>query len=471
MEEQSAAASRGSRDAGVPSLAGWRASAGYALFLLVLTSTSAQLDIAIVPYLAGHIQRDLSITDTQLSLLLGVSFSLFYTIVGVPIAMLIDRWSRRRILAIAIATWSVGTGLCGVAQNFAQLFAARFVVGAGEGVNGPASYSMIGDIFPRERLPRAIALYHLGQVLGPALALLGSSFLLAAFLNMAPIAMPWGEVRGWQLIFWLVGLPGLLVSFLMAATLEEPKRRVLPEHHDSAAEPGAAPPASLVADYAAAIRYMAKHRAVYAPLFLQLLFTALAMGSAQWTPIFYQRTYGWEPALLARYSSFISFLVVPLGMWVGVVVAERLVKRGANDAAYRAFWYGRLLQLPSVVSTLMPNPWLALLMSATGLFAVGINGPAQNAALQAITPPQYRAKITSLFLFLLYVVGFALSPIIVGVLTDHVFRDPAMIRWSIFVPLAVFMPLGVIAAWAGLRPYDREVVRLRALERAAGQRA
>ena len=126
----------------------------YTAFILILSTTFANLDIAIVPYLAGSIKADLRLSDTELSLLVGASFGLFYTVIGLPIAWFIDRFSRKWLLAVAIATWSLGTALCGVAQTTLQLFLSRFLVGAGEAVNGPASYSILSDLFPRGSFSR-----------------------------------------------------------------------------------------------------------------------------------------------------------------------------------------------------------------------------------------------------------------------------------------------------------------------------
>lgn len=439
--------------------------ANYTLFLLILTSTCAQLDLAIVPYLASHIQKDLSLSDTQLSLLLGISFGLFYTLVGLPIAWFVDRFKRKWILAIGVATWSIGTALCGAAQGFAHLLFARFLVGAGEGVNAPASYSIIGDLFKRDRFPRSIALYHLGQVLGPAIALLISASLMALLLDIAPISVPFGVVHGWQLMFMIVGSPGLLVSLLVLLTMREPQRRVIPNQIAQAARQGAdGSLLSWLTDYVAALKFMALHWKIYSPMFGSLLLSSLAMGGQQWMPIFYQRTYGWGPAKLAGIQSILSLVVVCAGMLAGVVLSEWWNKKGRDDAPLRAVVMSRLVGLPALFATLMPSPWLALGLSCISLFVVGIGGPAQNAAIQTITPAEMRGKITALYLFLLNVVGVAISPMIVALFTDYVFRDQSLIRWSIFIPGIVLVPLSLWAMWAGLRPYAREVARLKTLD-------
>ena len=437
----------------------------YTVLLLILSLTSLQLDTAIVPYVSGAIKADLHISDTNLGLLLGLSFGLFYTLVGIPIAWLIDRFSRKWIIAIGIATWSLGTALCGVAQNYGQLFFARFVVGAGEAGNGPASYSVVADLFPREKMPRAIAYMQLGSVIGPGLALAVAAYLLNRFLEMKPMAMPWGTLHGWQLILIAVGLPGVLVSLLMIFTMPDPARRTIASQVTG---PGyASGPFAAVTDYWVALVYMAKHWRVFGPMFASLFFGALSIGSIQWTPIFYIRTFHWKPGLLAILSSGVQLTLLPVCMVLGVLIAERFAKKGRSDAAMRTYLIGSSLGLLGIFWPLMPNPWLAFALGSLRFVAIGIGSPSQNAAMQIVCPAEMRGKITSLYLFLFSVVGVALAPIVTGLITDYVFHDDSMIRWSIFLPSVILSPLSLLMIWLGQKPYGREVERLKALEAAA----
>jgi MFS family permease len=439
----------------------------YTLFILVLCTSSYQLDVAIVPYLAASIKADLHLSDTALGLLFGLSFGLFYTLVGLPIAYFVDRYSRRWILAIGLATWNIGTALCGVAQNFAQLFTARFVVGAGEGVNGPTSYAIVGDLFPREKMTRAIALLHLGDVVGPAIALLFGALLLHVFLGMKPIHVPFGVIHGWQLIFILIGLPSLLLSVLILTTVPEPARRTIRNQMAQLQARTSVAGSGLTAwlkDYAVAIRYMNLKRGVFWPMFGSLLAGSLSIGGLQWGPIFYQRTYGWGPAKLAGLQSIAQLIVVPLGLLVSVILAEHFSRRGKDDSAMRVFIISLVLAVPGLFYPLMPSPWLAFALASIGYFCSGLAGAAENAALQTVTPTELRGKVTALFLFIYYVVGVALSPILNALITDYVLRNEALVRWAIFWPSIICRPLSLVIAWLGLRPYGREVARLRSLE-------
>ena len=443
--------------------------ANYTCFLLLLSTAFAQLDIAIVPYLAGSMKRDLHISDTSLSLLIGASFALFYTIVGIPIAWFLDRYSRRWILAMAITVWSLGTALCGVSQNYAQLFVSRFLVGAGEAVNGPASYAILSDLFPREKLPRAIATMKIGTIAGPAISLLISYFLLSAFLHIRPIPVPFGQIHGWQLVFILVGLPGVLVSVLMLTTMPEPARQTISGQLRGWAERPSAMAARLVSwfgDFGVAFDYIGRHWKVFVPMFASLFVSSLGLGSATWTPIFYERTFGWGPAKLAGLNIVPAFLLAPLGLWAGVKIAEHLAARGRADAALQTQIIARLIGLPAIFAVLAPSPWIAWGLSALGVFVVSVGAPAQNAAFQIVTPTELRGKMTALFLFIFSVVGVAFAPVITALITDFILKDESQIKWAIFVPAVVFGPISLVITWLGLKPYEREVQRLKALEAA-----
>ncbi|MGB6451140.1 MAG: MFS transporter [Steroidobacteraceae bacterium] len=439
----------------------------YTLFVLILCLTSNQLDISIVPYLAARIKADLDISDTSLSLLLGASFALFYTIVGLPIAYFVDRYSRRWILALGLATWNIGTAVCGIAQNFTQLFLARFLVGAGEGVNGPTSFAIVGDLFPREKMPRGIALLQLGSVIGPGLALLLSAWLLHVFLGMKPIHAPFGVIHGWQVIFILIGLPSLAISVLILATVPEPARRTIRNQLGPLAGSTGLTGSGLIAwlrDYIVAIRYMALHWSVFAPLFGALLAGSFAVGAIQWGPIFYQRTFGWGPARLAGLQAVAQLAVMPLGLLVSVVLAEHFSRRRKDDSAMRVYIIALLAALPGIVSVLMPTPWLAWGVGTLASFTLAMGGAAQNAALQIVTPAELRGKVTALYLFIYSVFGVAFAPLVNAVITDYVLRDEALIRWGLFWPTAISHPLALVIAWLGLKPFGREVLRLKALE-------
>ena len=441
----------------------------YTMFVLILSTSCSQLDIAIVPYLGPGIKADLHLTDADFSLMVGAAFGLFYTLVGVPLAWFLDRTSRKRLLALAITVWSIGTAMSGMAQSYAQLFLSRFIVGAGEAVNGPAAYSITSDLFPRERMPRAIAILQIGSVAGPALTALISAFVLTAFLHMQPIHVPFGVIRGWQLIFLIVGLPGVLVSLLMATTMKEPVRQTIPGQVSRVAEAPKTLGAGIAAvfrDYGQAIGYLARHWKVFGPMFLSLFVGSLGTGFLSFTAIFYGRVFHWDPAKLARLQLFPTFILMPLGLVIGAALAERLARKGRADAALLTQIISRLVATLGILWPLMPNPWLAWGMSTLALFALGMGGPSQNAAFQIVTPTELRGKMTALYLLVYSLTAVAFAPMVTGFMSTYVVGE-ANIRWAIFIPAAIFGPASLIITILGLKPYGLEVERLRALEAAS----
>ena len=438
----------------------------YTLFVLILSTACSQLDIAIVPYLAGAIKADLHLSDYSLSLMIGLSFGLFYTAVGIPIAWFIDRMSRKRLLALAITVWSVGTALCGVAQSYTQLFLARFLVGAGEAVNGPAAYSVTSDLFPRERMPRAIAILQIGSVAGPLLSTVISFLALAAFLHMHPITVPFGVIRGWQMVFIVVGLPGVLIAILMLTTMREPARHTIPDQVSGFSE---APRnaiggvISVFQDYGLALDYIMKHWQVFTPMFASLFFGSLGGGALAFMPIFYQRTFGWGPAQLAGLNIFPTLVLMPIGLVIGVMLAEYLNRKKRDDAALLTQIISRLIALPAMFAVLMPSPWLVWGIGTLSLFSIAIGGPSQNAAFQIVTPTELRGKMTALYLFIYSVVGVAFAPVLTGALSTYLVGE-GNIRMAIFLPAVILGPISLLITFLGLKPYEREVQRLKALE-------
>ena len=441
----------------------------YTMFVLILSTSCSQLDLAIVPYLGPGIKADLHLNDASFSLMVGAAFGLFYTLVGVPIAWFLDRMSRKRLLALAIAVWSIGTALSGIAQSYTQLFLSRFLVGAGEAVNGPAAYSITSDLFPRERMPRAIAILQIGSVAGPALTALISAFVLTAFLHMKPIHVPFGEIHGWQLIFLIVGAPGLLVSLLMITTMKEPVRHTIP---GQVAGVAGAPTnlaegiVSVVRDYGQALAYLTRHWKVFGPMFLSLFVGGLGTGFLQFTSIFYGRVFGWDPAKLARLQLIPTFILMPLGLVIGAALAEHLARKGRSDAALLTQIISRLVATLGILWPLMPSPWLSWGLGTLSLFSLGMGGPSQNAAFQIVTPTELRGKMTALFLLIYSVVTVTFAPMVTGFMSTYVVGE-SNIRWAIFIPAAIFGPASLIITVLGLRPYGREVERLRALEAAS----
>ena len=209
--------------------------AWYGVVVLLLAYTFAYVDRAILTVLVEPIQRDLHINDTQIALLHGFAFVIFYVTLGVPLGFVADRTNRKRLIVGSIAVWSLMTAACGLTSTFASLFAARIGVGIGEAGLSPASYSLISDQFPPSRRSSALGVYTLGIYFGSGLAILAGGLVVGLIGVQPTVTAPLiGVVKSWQLVFFVVGLPGLLVAAL-AATVREPVRRLSPRPNSPAA--------------------------------------------------------------------------------------------------------------------------------------------------------------------------------------------------------------------------------------------
>ena len=189
--------------------------AWYVVIILMVCYTLSFIDRQILSLLVKPIQQDLGINDTEMGLLQGAAFGIFYTLLGLPMGWLADRISRRNLIAVGIFFWSLMTALCAVARSFGSLFFARMGVGVGEATLAPSAFSMISDYFPRERLGTALSVYSAGIFIGAGLALIVGGTVVSAVSNIPAITMPvLGTIASWRLTFLIVGLPGVFNDYL-----------------------------------------------------------------------------------------------------------------------------------------------------------------------------------------------------------------------------------------------------------------
>lgn len=437
------------RDASWPS----PASAWYAVAVLAVVLMISQLDRGVITLLVQPIKRDLRLSDTEMSLLLGLAFILFYSFMGVPLSRYSDRKSRRTIIALGVAFWSMATAGCGLAQNFWQLFCCRIGIGAGESVNGPATYSLLADYFPRDRLARALAVLNIGFLAGTGGSLILGSVVIALLPKVAVIPVPFlGTIHGWQLVFLIVGLPGLLVSAWMF-TVKEPPRR------------GRSATGDRPVSFRQVLGFLVSRWRVYGPMYIGLAVNSLgAAGNQQWLPTFYQRSFGWGPAQAGTAIGLLALLVGPLGLSCGTWLVEHLTRQGRHDANLRVTAIGYTAAIPfAVAGPLMPTAWLALACSAVVSFFALFGSPAATAALQIITPNRMRSQASSLYLLMLSAIGMGIGPTIVALVTDFVFRTEAHLGYAMSLTAAVMGPAAALIMWSGVKPYGAIV---RALPRA-----
>ncbi|MBL8644468.1 MAG: MFS transporter, partial [Rhodospirillaceae bacterium] len=320
--------------------------AWYVVGVLVLAYTVSYIDRTILTLMVKPIRDTLGISDVQISLLHGLAFAIFYTVLGVPIGWLADRANRTRIIAVGIFVWSIMTAFCGLSRSFWQMFLARVGVGVGEAALSPAAYSMLNDYFRPQRRTLAISVYATGVYIGSGLALIVGGGVIAV---TPPLDLPViGHLEPWQVVFLAVGIPGLLVAALMK-TVQEPLRRGLMKG-------GTGQPT--LKD---TIAFVKARLPTYGLHFLGFsMLTMLWSGCAAWIPTFFARTYGWTPAEIGPSFGAAVAVFGTLGLPLGGALAERLKAKGYADGNIRVGVISGVALLPlGIIAPLMPTPQLA----------------------------------------------------------------------------------------------------------------
>lgn len=422
------------------------ATAWYAVGVLLLAYTLGYVDRSILTILVEPVQADLRINDTQLGLLHGFAFVIFYVTLGVPLGYLADRSNRKWLIAGSVALWSVMTAVCGLTRTFGQLFAARVGVGIGEAGLSPAGYSLISDQFPPGRRSLALGIYTIGIYLGSGLAILGGGAVIGLIGARPTVVVPWlGAVRSWQLVFMIVGLPGLLVS-LLAMTVREPLRRL---KADDLGDVG------LAAGWAAAWAQIARHRGAYGLITVGFAFLGVPFNVALlWARPYLSRHFGVTPSQGAYLVGFTMLVFATSGIITGSIACDRLQSAGRQDAPVRIGLAAAFLVLiPVVAFPLMPSLPFAVAALAGVLFFGAFAFGAAPASLQLITPNRMRATVSAIYLVLINLVGLTAGPLVTGAFTDYVFRDKGAVGISAALVGAVSAVIAAAAFALLFRPF------------------
>lgn len=415
---------------GAPIEAWWMVAVLLALYILSI------LDRLVLVMLVEPIKADLGFTDFEISLLLGPAFGLFYAVFGFPLAWASDRYSRRSIVSIGVALWSMATMVCGTVASFGGLFAARMAVGIGEASLSPAAYSLIADKFPRRQLTRALAVFTLGPRLGAAAAYSVGALIIAYATSVGVIDLPFlGETKPWQLTFLMVGAPGLLMALLLF-TFREPAR--------------GAQTAPVEGEETTLIAFVKANKALVGLMLIGFCAVSMASGADNWIPSFITRQYGWTPIQYGPAMSVIS-LVAAGSILVKGTVVDWLYAKGMKDAHIRFYtWVLAPAVLLSIGAFFLPNA-LAFLITFGVVQTITMGYLVYMAAvIQIITPTPLRGRMTALFL-MATTLGVAAGPMAVAWFTDFVIRDPQKIGISLAIVMSAAPAIALVVFRLSLR--------------------
>jgi MFS family permease len=422
--------------------AGW-----YAVAVLWLGYICSFVDRQVLALLVEPIKQSLQVGDTEVSLLQGLAFGLFYAIMGLPCGMLIDRFSRRAVIAAGVTLWSLATIACGFAVGFAMLFVARMLVGVGEATLSPGALSMLSDHFPREKRVLPISIYVSAGSFGGGLAMIAGGAAIA-WATSHPYVLPGGAIlEGWRATFVLVGLPGLLIAALLM-TVREPVRR-------NEGGPGVRGRYA----WSAAWAFMGERRGLFLRHYGAFaLFSWLAYAILSWAPSYFIRVHGWTlPEAGWRFG--IVYLVAGFGGAIsGGVFAAWLRRRKAIDANLRSAAWGATAIIPfAIAGPLMADPWLALALIGVAIFFTSFPSGASVTAISEVTPGALRGQVSAVYYLVMSFVGLAAGPLSVALCTDYLFHDPKRVGDSMALVSAIVAPAAALVLWPALPHFGRWV--------------
>ena len=426
------------------------------VWILALVLGLSQIDRNILTLLLQDIKHDLKLSDTQMGVLIGLAFSVIYLFLSFPLSLVTDRKSRKIMIAIGVAFWSLCTAACGLARGFWPLFYARAGLGAGEAVNGPATYSLLGDSFPREKLPRAMAVLNLGFIGGTALALILGAGVIAAVSKVHLVLPGFGLMKGWQLVFLTIGLPGLAVAALTMTIREPPRHGVVRRA------------ATGWRSFVEVAPFLARNARFYGCMFVSVFITGtITYGSLNFRAAFFQRTYHWPAQEYGLVYGVASLITSALGLVAGTWLCERWNRRHDNGNM-RVGVLAYVLSAPfNAVFTLMPNGWLAVICGSVGAGLALMAAPPVVAAIQSVTPGHVRAQVNSIYLLLFSGITGIVGPAFIGWLTD-LQHDETRLGLVIAVVSAIGLPIAVGVQAFSLKPFGQMVARLKAEEAPQG---
>jgi MFS family permease len=415
-------------------LLGW-----YVTGVLILAYMVSYLDRQMLTLMVDPIRQTFGISDLQISLLHGFAFAIFYTVLGLPMGRIADRYNRRNLIVGGIVFWSLMTSLCGVARSYGQMFLARVGVGVGESTLSPAAYSILSDYFPPEQRARVLSVYTSGIYLGAGLATFGGGALLSI---LSPATLPLlGAREPWQIVFLLLGLVGLPVA-LMLATVPEPKRRGLGKSTEHLT-------------YRQVFAFMGRHRRAFVALIFGIsAYSMVTNGLKGWIPTFLMREYGWSPAEVGVRFGLVLLVFGTTGTAAGGFMAVALRRKGHTDANLKVAMFAGAAMLPlGLAAPLMPGAGLALAVYAAVIFVAGIPFGVAASAVQEITPNRMRGQVSAVYLFGVNLAGIGTGPIVVAFFTDKVFGDDGALPYSLALLVAVGAPLSLALLGWGRKAY------------------
>ncbi len=410
----------------------WMLAILFALYVFSL------LDRIVITILVPQIKEHLLLSDTQMSLILGPAFAVSYAVFGLPLGWWADRGSRRGVIFWGTCVFGIATAASGLAGGFIALLIARMFVGVGESSISPAAYSLLADRFPKRFLALAMGIYTMGIKIGSAIALVLSGLLVAALPATldAPVV---GELRSWQVVMIICGLPALPLA-LLVFTFREPARKALA-------------PTSAAIEAQGFLSFLKEKRRLIVPLMSGFgLMGLMSYSLSAWVPTYMSRAFEWTPAQYGTALGALNFATAFALIGTGSMI-DWLYSRGMKDAYLRFYIWLLAGSLPVLALLfVVKSPWAFLALYAVVMIIAMPIMAYVSTIIQLISPTHLRSRMTALFMFIMTAVGGSLGPVTVAALTDHVFHDEARVGHSLAIVVLTVAPIALVLLITALRP-------------------
>ena len=388
----------------------------YVLVMLTLVYVFNFIDRQLLVILQESIKKELHLSDTQLGLLSGFTFAIFYVTMGIPIARFADKRNRRNIVAMSLGLWSMMTAFSGLARNFIQLLLARIGVGVGEAGGSPPAHAMISDYFPPEKRSTALSVYSTGIYFG---VLIG--FLMGGYLN---------QHLGWRTAFFVLGIPGIIFSLLFYFTVREPRRGATDAGAPLANEPNSLGEVLKVLSSKKTFVYLASATGLH---------VFCIYGLFNWAPSFLSRLHGMKNTEIGLSLGLLFGIGGGTGTFLGGILTDYFGKRDKR-------WYLKIpayaiiISIPFAAGALfLQNTSLSLLCLGCCALLHGMYLGPSVAVAHRLVPASMRALTSAILFLVMNLVGLGFGPLVVGMISDLL--APALgtesLRWAMSIILVM----------------------------------
>ena len=420
--------------------------AGYsAVVVMTLAQVFAFIDRQIPAMLVEPIKQDFSLNDSQIALLGGAAFSIFYAIMALPIGYAVDRYKRVNVLGTGIFVWSLMTTLAGLANSFGRLFGARIGVAVGEAVMAPVSVSLVSDYFPQNKQGKPMGIITAGVYIGIGATLIGGGYLIDYLTDIGGITIPGiGYFKPWQATFLVVGIPGILIS-IAAFMLHEPRRLGLaqtPEKDSKSIN---------------IFSHLIKNKSTLIPMFAGLIFMALIFYSFTfWAPSMMVRTHGLSLTEVGFSLGIITIISSILGTISSGAVVDYLRSKGRTDAPIRTAMFACIFAMPAIcLAPIVENVVAAWILIGIYLFFISSFAPIGLLAVSGVSSNEVKGQMAAVHAFLMMAFGLSLGPQITAFFTDFILQDESKLGLAVSLTGGLVLPIAAVCFWMSLKRYRK----------------